>query len=98
MGLNNSRTTHIGDIIGDILKNPEIERGLDEERICASWGSVVGEEIASMTKGISCRNGIFYVTCTSAVVRNKLSMNKEGLISRLNGVVDKKIVNKIVIR
>ncbi len=98
MGLKDSRVTTIGDIIGDILKNPEIERGLDEEKICASWGGVVGEELASMTKGISCRNGIFYVTCTSAVVRNKLSMNKEGIISRLNGVVGKKIVNKIVIR
>lgn len=98
MGFRGTGIVHIGALLGRMCEEDGIERRLAEIDVCACWNDVVGAEIAAMTRDIGCRDGVFYVSCLSAVVRKELMMNREGLVSRLNSAAGKEIVHRIVIK
>ena len=54
--------------------------------------------IASRTKSLNIVDGILFVTFNSAVVKNEISMVKEGLVRALNERVGKCVIRDIVIR
>ena len=92
------KTKKIDELVEQVLRNMGLEQKFKEYEISQVWPDVVGQMIASRTKSVKVVNGILFVVFDSAVVKNEISMVKEGLVRALNERVGKKVIRDIVIR
>ena len=88
----------VGDIITRLLKAENLEQKFDEQRVAAMWKDVVGQGINRYTVNRSVRNGVLYVTISSAPLRNELMMNRSRLVSRINDFMGHEVIHDIVFR
>ena len=88
----------VGDIITRLLKAESLEQKFDEQRVAAMWKDVVGQGINRYTVNRSVRNGVLYVTISSAPLRNELMMNRSRLVSRINDFMGHEVIHDIVFR
>ena len=88
----------VGDIITRLLKAENLEQKFDEQRVAAMWKDVVGQGINRYTVNRSVRNGVRYVTISSAPLRNELMMNRSRLVSRINDFMGHEVIHDIVFR
>ena len=92
------KTTHINEIIQEILNKSNLKGRLDETTITKKWEEVVGKTMAQYTRNVYVSKGILYVNVTSSVVRNELMMNRSTLIERLNAITGNETIKDIIFR
>ena len=92
------KTKTIDELVEQVLRNMGLEHKFKEYEVSQIWPEVVGQMIASRTKSLNIVDGILFVTFNSAVVKNEISMVKEGLVRALNERVGKCVIRDIVIR
>ncbi len=92
------RTQKIDELVERVLRNMGLEQKFKEYEVSQIWPEVVGQMIASRTKSIGVIDGKLFVSFDSAVVKNEISMVKEGLVRALNERVGKVVVRDIVIK
>ena len=88
----------VGDIITRLLKAENLEQKFDEQRVAAMWKDVVGQGINRYTVNRSVRNGVLYVTISSAPLPHELMMNRSRLVSRINDFMGHEVIHDIVFR
>ena len=88
----------VGDIITRLLKAENLEQKFDEQRVAAMCKDVGGQGINRYTVNRSVRNGVLYVTISSAPLRNELMMNRSRLVSRINDFMGHEVIHDIVFR
>lgn len=92
------KTKKIDELVTQVLRQMGLEQKFKEHEVCGIWAEVVGQMIASRTKSIGMTDGKLFVSFTSAVVRNEISMVREGLIKALNDKIGGEVVKEIIIR
>lgn len=93
-----SNTEPIKNIISQFLKENNIDKRLDEQEMIRLWYDVTGKMVARATQSVEIRNRKMFVKLKSAVVRNELSMIRDGLIKELNHHFDTPLIDDIVLR
>lgn len=88
----------IGKLIQQFLRQESLESPLNEQRLLAAWGEVLGPAIASYTGEMYIRNQILYVHLTSAALRQELMMGRELLVCNLNKRVGATVITNIIFR
>lgn len=88
----------VGDIITKLLKEDNIDRQFDEQKVVYLWPEIVGSGINRYTVSRYVRNGVLYLHLSSAALRNELMMSRTALIKRLNEAVGSEVIHDIVIR
>ena len=88
----------VGDIIAKLLKEDNIDRQFDEQKVVYLWPEIVGSGINRYTVSRYVKNGVLYLHLSSAALRNELMMSRTALIKRLNEAVGSEVINDIVIR
>ncbi|MDR0765474.1 MAG: DUF721 domain-containing protein [Odoribacteraceae bacterium] len=93
-----AKTLKLEELMGLYLKQTGLERKFKEMEACLAWPEVVGQVIAAYTGEINMTNGKLFVRFTSPVVRNEMSMVKEGLVKALNDKLGEQVVKDIICR
>lgn len=88
----------IGEILRNLLKTQHLDNKLDEMKLIKIWPQIMGQTIAEYTQRIYIKNGILYISLTSAVLRSELLMCREMLIKRLNEEMGTPLVKDIIFR
>lgn len=88
----------VGDIITKLLKEDNIDRQFDEQKVVYLWPEIVGSGINRYTVSRYVKNGVLYLHLSSAALRNELMMSRTVLIKRLNEAVGSEVIHDIVIR
>ena len=88
----------VGDIITKLLKEDNIDRQFDEQKVVYLWPEIVGSGINRYTVSRYVKNGVLYLHLSSAALRNELMMSRTALIKRLNEAVGSEVLHDIVIR
>ena len=88
----------VGDIINQLLKEDNIDRQFDEQKVVYMWPEIVGQGINRYTTSRWVKNGVLYLHISSAPLRNELMMNRTTLIKHLNDAVGSEVIRDIVIR
>ena len=89
---------HIGEILRNLLKTQHLDNKLDEMKLIKLWPQIMGQTIAEYTQRIYIKNGILYISLTSAVLRSELLMCRAMLIKRLNEEMGTPLVKDIIFR
>ena len=91
------KTLPIDELVDLYLRQSGLYARFKEQEVCALWKEVVGELIASRTRRISISNGVLFVNIASSVVKNVITMEKEGIIQALNKRAGGDVVKNIVV-
>ncbi len=91
-----SRT--LREIIGEILKEYQIDRKLKERDLIRQWEEVAGINVSRSTSAIYIREGTLYVSIRSSVIRNELIWIRDELRKELNRRAGEELIRELVIR
>lgn len=92
-------TQTIGEILRDFFEdNTELYEKILEIRIQRAWGEVLGPMVLQYTRNIYVKDRVLYVSLTSAVLRNELTLCRDRLVKSLNQYAGSVVIRDIIIR
>jgi predicted nucleic acid-binding Zn ribbon protein len=98
MVIRRTQTRPLREIIEDVLKESGISQKLKERDLIRQWDEVVGITIARSTESIYISDRKLIVKVRSSVIRNELTMIRDGLKIELNRRSGQIIIDEIVIK
>ncbi len=94
----NNESQPIGDVLGNIIKRPELRQGIIGIRAVEVWPKVMGSMIAKNTTNIYYNKGFLNVYLSSSIIRNELLMRKDKIMESLNEELGGKFIFGISFR
>lgn len=88
----------LGDMLEEYLRRRPVGPASMEGRAVELWAEVAGEYTSRHTEDVYIRNGVLYVTFSSASVRAEIFMRRREIIESINGNLRQKVVRRMVIR
>ncbi len=87
--------SHIGSIIGNVLKEYMPESAGELTRVWQIWDDAVGEIIAANAQPIAIKRDLLLVHATSSTWIHQLQFLKADIISKLNAALGKPMISEI---
>ena len=94
---NKFKIKSIKDVLKEVITQKPLIKGVQNVRICNSWGEVMGENIQKYTTQVRFSHNILYVSLKSAPLKMELKFNIEVIKARLNKHLGKEFIKKIVL-
>ena len=88
----------IGEALQEFISSNKLQKGLDKVLVKEAWTSLMGNGVNNYTTGLDLRNDTLFVSLSSSVLREELSLGKSKIIKLLNEEVGREVVKKIVLR
>ena len=86
----------LANVVGSFLKDARLDERLEAASVVPEWESLVGKQIARVTKPISVtRDGTLFVAVTTNAWMNELSLMEPQLLRALNAKTSRTRVKKI---
>lgn len=98
MVIRRTQSRPLRDIIEELLKTSGIDQKLKERDLIRQWDEVVGITIAKSTESIYITDRKLIVRIRSSVIRNELTMIRDGLMLELNRRIGQNLIDEIIIR
>ena len=98
MVIRRSQTRSIKDVLHDFLKENRLDRKLDEQEMIRLWYEITGKMVARATKSVYIKNRKMFVSIESSVIRNEISMIREGLLKELNSRFNEALIDEIILK
>lgn len=96
--LRKNSTQSITDVLGEIMNERKIRKGIMENRAVAYWEQVMGKSVARLTTNVYFKYGTLYISLNSSVVRGELIMMKDKIINNMNEAIGSNTVRNIVFK
>ena len=85
----------IGDVLVEYLRESGLEKPLLERQIVASWGELMGQNVAQLTRSVELENGVLRVKLRSAGLKAQLFECRRELIKKMNDFVGSEVVTEL---
>lgn len=85
----------LNEILDEILRQNNLDIGLDAARARQAWKEAMGEAVDKCTTALYFDKGALHVRLSSSVLRNELFMNRRQLIERLNSHIGRPVIQNI---
>ena len=86
------------DLLKKMSNRPKLKMKLDGVEALDQLDEILGNNLKKYVTDKYFKNGVIYICLSSSVLRNELSMQKQGLISSVNQSIGKKLVKDIVLK
>lgn len=87
--------SHIGSIIGDVLKEYMPESTAELTRVWQLWDEAVGATIAANAQPVAFKRDLLLVHAASSTWIHQLQFLKADIISKLNAALGKPMISEI---
>ena len=82
----------------DFIQKNRLQQGIDKVNAREAWVELMGNGVNNYTTAIELRSGTLYVSLSSSVLREELSLGKSKIIAMINEELGKDLVKNIVLR
>ncbi|MGI9550399.1 MAG: DUF721 domain-containing protein [Aurantibacter sp.] len=89
---------NLGEALQEFIKENRLQKGMDKVEAREAWVKLMGNGVNNYTTAVELRNGTLFVSLSSSVLREELSMGKSKIIAMLNEELGKDLVKKLVLR
>jgi hypothetical protein len=89
---------NMGEALNEFIKANKLEKGIDKVNAKEAWAKLMGNGVNNYTTAIELRNDVLFVSLSSSVLREELSLGKSKIITMLNEELGKDLVKKLVLR
>ncbi len=80
------------------IKKNKLEKGMDKVDAKEAWARLMGNGVLNYTTAVELRNDTLFVSLSSSVLREELSLGKSKIITMINEELGKNLVKKLVLR
>ncbi|MBT8187302.1 MAG: DUF721 domain-containing protein [Croceitalea sp.] len=98
MAKRNTSHVNMGDALKAFIKENKLQKGIDKVDASESWSKLMGNGVNNYTTSVELKNDTLYVSLSSSVLRQELSMGKTKIIAMLNQELGKDLIKKLVLR
>ena len=74
-------------LVQDFIKEMKLSSGINSQRAMEAWNTVSGA--ARYTLDVYVNKGVLYVTLNSSMARNQLYFQRDALVEKMNGFLEK---------
>ncbi len=86
------------ELLKKMSNKPKLKKKLDGVEALDQFDKILGSNLRKYVIDKYFNNGVIYISLSSSVLRNELSMQKSGLISSVNQNIGKKLVKDIILK
>lgn len=98
MAKRNNAQLPLGELLGEFIKENSLQKGMDRVDVRQAWTQLMGNGVNSYTRAVELKNDILYVSLSSSVLREELSLGKTKIITMINEEMGREVVKKLVLR
>ncbi|MDX1769575.1 DUF721 domain-containing protein [Arenibacter palladensis] len=88
----------LGEALQEFISENKLQKGMDRVNAREAWKNLMGNGVNNYTTAIELRNDTLFVSLSSSVLREELSLGKSKIIKLLNEELGKDLITKIVLR
>ncbi len=88
----------LGEALKEFIATNKLQSGIDEVNVKEAWERVLGNGVNHYTKSVTLRNSVLYVSLSSSVLREELSLGTSRIIEMLNEDLGREVIQKLVLR
>lgn len=92
-----SQPLQIGQIIDKMLTDTGLRPSLERRSVEALWPAVVGRHIASYTRRVALEGRVMHIYIDSAPLKEELGYLRDTLVTKLNKLANRRVVDNILI-
>ncbi|SFR81503.1 DUF721 domain-containing protein [Maribacter stanieri] len=90
--------TSMKDALSAFIQKNKLEKGMDKVDARAAWAKLMGNGVNNYTTEIELKFDTLYVSLSSSVLREELSLGKSKIVRMINEEIGKEVVKKLVLR
>jgi len=98
MAKRKSEHLNMGEALNQFIKENRLEKGIEKVEARQAWAKLMGNGVNNYTTAVEFRSSTLYVSLSSSVLREELSMGKTKIIAMLNEELGKDLIRKLVLR
>ena len=98
MARRDNENTSMKDALSAFIQKNKLEKGMDKVDAREAWVRLMGNGVNNYTTEIELRFDTLYVSLSSSVLREELSLGKSKIIRMINEEIGKELVKKIILR
>jgi len=89
---------NLGEAMKEFIKENRLQKGIDKVEANDAWVKLMGKGVNNYTTSVELKNHTLYISLSSSVLREELSMGKSKIIAMLNEELGKDLIRKLVLR
>jgi len=82
----------------EFIKENRLQQGIDKIDARKAWEELMGNGVNNYTTKVELTNGTLFVSLSSSVLRQELSMGKTRIIALMNDELKRPLIQKLVLR
>ena len=90
-------TLALKQILKKVINQKQLKKGMQNIRVCNSWGEVMGKNIVIYTEQVKYSNEILYVKVKSAPLKMELKYKLDMIKDKLNKHLERSLIKKVII-
>ena len=90
--------TSMKEALSAFIQKNKLEKGIDKVDARAAWAKLMGNGVDNYTTEIELKFGTLYVSLSSSVLREELSLGKSKIVRMINEEIGKEVVKKLILR
>lgn len=98
MAKRNNSHLNLSEALNEFIQKNKLQKGIDKVDARKAWVKLMGNGVNNYTTGVEFRNETLFVSLSSSVLRQELSMGTSKIISMLNEELGKDLVKRLVLR
>ena len=89
---------NMGEALNEFIQKNKLQKGIDKVDVKDAWEKLMGNGVNNYTTNVELKNSTLFVSISSSVLRQELSMGTSKIVKMLNEELGKDLVKKIVLR
>ncbi|SDE59750.1 Protein of unknown function [Pricia antarctica] len=89
---------NMGEALQEFIKENQLQKGMDKVDVREAWSNLMGNGVSNYTTAVELRSDTLFVSLSSSVLREELSLGKSKIITMLNEELGRDLVKKLVLR
>lgn len=98
MAKRNNAHRNMGEALNEFIEKNKLQKGIDKVDAKEAWTKLMGNGVNNYTTHVELKNDTLFVSLSSSVLRQELSMGTSKIIALLNEELGKNLVKKLVLR
>ncbi len=88
----------LSEALSEFIKENKLQKGMDKVDAREAWANLMGNGVNNYTTGVELKNETLFVSLSSSVLREELSLGKTKIIAMINEELGRELVKKLVLR
>ena len=84
--------------LGEFIKTNKLQKGIDQIRVIEVWKESMGPGVSKYTTAVQLNGDTLYISLSSSVLREELSLGRTKIIDLLNEALGKEIIHRLILR